>query len=242
MVIAMLLAHLVGDFVLQWNKLALWKSRATMGAFVHGLVVLVVTVSLALPFDPGWWPWAVFIGLTHMVVDTGQQWLKERQWGGPVRFTPLTRFLIDQAIHLGIIVVVLSATGYIDMGQPWAGLPASFQNEWWLLLILGYVFITMPAWVIIELCVAAIMSDPTPDFANTQRKYTTILERSLITTFVILGQFPLVPLVAMPRLLLEGPALRHEQPSPRYIVELLASICIAVAIGLLLRLIVIQHM
>ncbi len=242
MVVAMLLAHLIGDFVLQWNKLAYWKSQATMGAFVHGLLVLAVTVLLALPFDATWWPWAALIGATHIIIDTGQQWLKTRQPQEVRGPSPLTRFLLDQAIHLGIIVIVLGATGYLDLSQPWLGVAVSWESQWWLLLILGYVFITMPAWVLIELCVSALVSDTPPNFADTHHKYSAILERSLITTFVILGQFLLVPLVTMPRLLLTGPQMRRSQPPARDLVELLASMCVAVTIGLLLRLIVMAHL
>ncbi|GAB4152342.1 MAG: hypothetical protein Fur0021_17010 [Candidatus Promineifilaceae bacterium] len=242
MVIAMFLAHLIGDFVLQWNKLANWKSQATMGAFVHGLLVLVVTVSLALPFNAAWWPWAVLIGVSHIIVDTGQQWLKTRQPYQTSRLSPLARFLLDQAIHLGIIVIALGATGYLDLSQPWLGMAASWESQWWLLLVLGYVFITMPAWVLIEFCVSALVSNTPPNFADTHHKYSAILERSLITTFVILGQFLLIPLVTMPRLILSSPQTRDNQPPARDLVELLASMSLAVAIGLLLRLLVMPHL
>src|SRR5438094_197326 len=68
MVIGMFLAHLVGDYVLQWDSLARWKSREVKGAIFHGLIVLLVTWMFALRFDPNWWPWAVFIGLTFVVL------------------------------------------------------------------------------------------------------------------------------------------------------------------------------
>ena len=35
MVIAMFLAHLVGDYVLQWDELAAWKAREMKGVIVH---------------------------------------------------------------------------------------------------------------------------------------------------------------------------------------------------------------
>jgi len=53
MVIAMYLAHLVGDYVLQWDALARWKSRELKGVLAHGMIVLIVTWLLSLPFDAG---------------------------------------------------------------------------------------------------------------------------------------------------------------------------------------------
>ena len=66
MIIAMLLAHLMGDYVLQWDALAAWKGRAVKGALFHGSIVLAVTLLFAVLIDPAWWPWALLIGLTHI--------------------------------------------------------------------------------------------------------------------------------------------------------------------------------
>jgi hypothetical protein len=63
-----------------------------------------------------------------------------------------------------------------------------------------------------------------------------ILERGLITTFVLLGQFALVPLAALPRLLLDAPRTGASRRAALYVVELLTSVTLAVAVGLGLRL------
>ena len=47
MIISMFLAHLVGDYILQWDELALWKSREYKGVFVHGLIVSIITFLFA---------------------------------------------------------------------------------------------------------------------------------------------------------------------------------------------------
>jgi hypothetical protein len=65
-----------------------------------------------------------------------------------------------------------------------------------------------------------------------------MLERSLITTFVLLGQYVLIPLVALPRLWLEAPrnAVMVERRASLFLAELLASTTLALATGLVLRL------
>lgn len=40
MIAAMLLAHIVVDYVLQWDGLARWKSERLSGVIVHGGIVL----------------------------------------------------------------------------------------------------------------------------------------------------------------------------------------------------------
>ncbi|MCA9982483.1 MAG: hypothetical protein KDD89_16695, partial [Anaerolineales bacterium] len=63
------------------------------------------------------------------------------------------------------------------------------------------------------------------------------LERWLMMTFVLTGQLLLVPLVAAPRLMVELPQMRQEDNANinLYLAKLLASVFLAVLLGLALR-------
>ncbi|HLB49282.1 MAG TPA: DUF3307 domain-containing protein [Anaerolineales bacterium] len=233
MFIAMLLAHLVGDYVLQWDSLAVWKSKALKGALAHGALVTVVTFLFAWIFDPAWWPWALFIGATHTSVDA--LWLLNRRLPPKVQLNPLTRFVLDQAVHFSFIVMALVLSGYAAMPLLPTKMLSEMQSYRTLAYVIGYVFITMPAWVVVEFMVYGLVRAPAPDFSPSANKYVGILERGLITTFVLLGQYGLVPLVALPRLMFDGPRMIGSQRSTPYVAEVLASITLAVAIGLGLR-------
>jgi len=236
MVIAMYLAHLVGDYILQWDALARWKNRELKGVLAHGMIVLAVTWLLSLPFDAGWWPWALVIGLTHTAVDAATLWLGKRlplQGNGAMA---LARYLIDQGAHFGIITLVLAWSGYLTMPSGTAGLMAELRHHRLLVLALGYTFVTLPAWILVQFTVYGLVDGSAPDFSRSANKYMGILERGLITTCVITGQFLLVPLVTLPRLLLEGPQVQGSNRATLYVTELLASVTLAVAIGLALRL------
>jgi hypothetical protein len=236
MVIAMYLAHLVGDYVLQWDALARWKSRELKGVLAHGMIVLVVTWLLSLPFDAGWWPWALAIGLTHTAVDAATLWLGKRlplQGNGTVA---LARYLIDQVVHFAIITLVLVWSGRLAAPAGTADLVAELRHNRLLVLALGYTFVTLPSWILVQFTVYGLVDGSAPDFSRSANKYMGILERGLITTCVMTGQFLLVPLVTLPRLLLEGPQVRGSSHATLYITELLASVALAVAIGLVLRL------
>jgi hypothetical protein len=69
MIAAMILAHFVADYVLQWEGLARWKSERLSGVIAHGGIVLAVTWLLSLPYTRGWWPYALLIGMTHILID-----------------------------------------------------------------------------------------------------------------------------------------------------------------------------
>lgn len=236
MVIAMFLAHLVGDYVLQWDNLARWKSREVKGAVFHGLIVLLVTWLFTLPFDPSWWPWALFIGSTHVVVDGIQPWLMRRfsiKGGGGFA---LVRLVVDQAIHLSVIVLALVWSGEVPLAQMGKEMLLELRHDRWLAFVLAYVFIAMPAWILVEFLVYGLVGGCAPDLARTSHlKYVGTLERWLIATFVVLGQFALVPVVAVPRLVFEGRQVIGTTRAKLYVAELLASVALAVAIGLGLR-------
>jgi hypothetical protein len=100
---------------------------------------------------------------------------------------------------------------------------------------LAYVFISLPTWILLQFLVFGLINGTAPDFSNGTNKYVGTLERWLITTFVLLGQFILVPLVALPRLMFEGRSVVREERSTLYLAELLASVAVAIGIGLALR-------
>ena len=233
MIIAMLLAHMLGDYVLQWDALARWKGAAIKGAVLHGSIVLAVTLVFAILIDPGWWPWAFLIGLTHMAIDAS--WVRlNRRFASRGRYG-LMRLLIDQTLHLGVIVGVVMASGYVTVqGLPGA-IAAEVQTHRVWAIALGYVLISMPAWIFIEFIFYGLINGSAPDFSRVGKyKYVGSLERGLIATFVATGQFALVPVVALPRLVLESPQYFGNNRATLYLAEWLGSLAVAVLIGLAL--------
>jgi hypothetical protein len=230
MVAAIFLSHLVGDYILQWNSLALAKSKSLKGVVAHGFIVWVVTWLISAFFDTRWWPCALFLGVTHTLVDALPLWLGKY-------VTPLQRFVLDQLVHFSLILFALGASGCLGELPPAGSLLAGLQDYRFLTFALGYAFITMPAWVLVEFLVYGTVRGPAPDFPPMSNKFVGILERGLITTFVVLGQFLLVPLVTLPRLVFQGRQVLGTPPQRAmpYVAEMLASIALAVAIGLWLR-------
>lgn len=227
MIIAMLLAHLVGDYILQWDSLALWKSRALKGVIAHSLVVFVVTWLFALPFNPDWWAGILFIGVAHFLIDAGQLY-----WKPPV--PPLFRFLLDQLAHFVVIGVALWAGGYLALDAIAASAAQLLQNDRLLVILTAYAFITMPAWVLVKFAAYGLVRGSAPEFPGITNKYIGILERLLMATFVGLGQFLLVPLVAVPRVVMEWRSVANSEQTAVYVTELLASTTLAVLVGVAL--------
>jgi hypothetical protein len=234
MIIAMLLAHLVGDYILQGDALARRKSREIKGVLLHGGIVTATAVLFALPFDAAWWSWASGIGLAHTAIDAGWLWVNRRRQIRSGHY-PIVRLMIDQALHLGVIAIALIASGAITT-NPIHDLAATMIAHRWLSVALGYVFITLPAWILIEFTLYALINGSAPDFTQAAKnKYPGSLERGLMLTFVLLGQFALAPLVALPRLVFDSPTVIGQPHAALYLAEWLGSLAVAIAIGLALK-------
>jgi hypothetical protein len=98
-----LFAHLVADFVLQPFWLVQRKRRWD-GLLIHVAVVLACMLALALiePAAAGLWPAMLGITALHLAAD---RW-KVRHADALLR-PPVVPFLVDQAIHVGVLAVVL---------------------------------------------------------------------------------------------------------------------------------------
>lgn len=245
MILAMLLAHLVGDYILQWDDLSRWKSERLSGVLVHGLIILGVTLLFSYPFDPDFWPWAVFIAVTHTLIDAVELPIRRRLNRQGSGKAALFLFLADQAAHLTIIAVALIGSGYLVVPALGENLAAASNDNPLLTFLVAYAFLTMPAWILIKFLVYPLMNGSAPDFSRTfGGKYFSMLERGTIATLIIFGQFILIPLVAIPRLVFQWSQASQEQTSDYYsgrkrsliqAAELIASVALAVAIGLGLR-------
>jgi hypothetical protein len=195
--------------------------------------VAVVTLAFAWLVNPAWWPWALAIGLIHIAIDSG--WLLNHRLPTARQLPPLPRFLIDQALHATVIIGALVLSGYTALPTLLATMVGEMQSDRMLAYGLGYCLLSMPAWVAVEFVVYGLVRAPTPEFSASANRYLGIVERGLIATFVLLGQFMLVPLVALPRLVLESPRLATGQKTTPYLAEVFMSLAAAVAVGLLLK-------
>lgn len=229
MIIAMYLAHLVGDYILQWNSLAAWKSREMKGVIAHCLVVFAITWLFILPFNPNWWPWVIFIGVAHFFIDAFQLRFK-------LPIPELARFSLDQLAHFIVITIALAGGGYLDLAALLHSSQTVLQSDLLLIYLLGYAFVTMPAWVLVKFTAYGLVQGSAPQFGDSS-KYLGIMERLLMTTFVAIGQYLLVPVVILPRLLMEWPQVANDERAPVYLAELLTSVILAVVVGILLRLV-----
>lgn len=112
----LILAHLLGDFIFQPNKLVLLKSKSQLGIFIHVLIHFVITVLILLPFVVNGYYWLVAVAFAvsfvHFFIDSFKinYDLNHDKKVGP--------FLIDQLMHLLTMMVAYFFVQNIPLSLP----------------------------------------------------------------------------------------------------------------------------
>ena len=201
-VLLLIFAQLLGDFVLQPAKWVREKARSGFHSktfwyhiLLHGLL------SWLLIFDRQFWPWALAIMIIHGCID---QWKRFMQ--GRARSKPGSQqkkgqyFWIDQLLHISSLLIIAllwqTFAGQEDGGQaaPLTTIIAGFK-AWWttrhILLLTLLIFLTSPSAVIIRM----LISGWTPSYNNQLETdslrnagtYIGMLERLFVFIFLIYG-------------------------------------------------------
>ncbi len=123
--LAILLAHLLADFPLQSYRIALGKRRGFAAYLQHGLIHGIVLLGCLTLFARPWTqrsPGAVGAMLLYLGVHLAIDFLKHRVLIYHWVADSVGTFLVDQALHVGSILVLVwwwLPPGVIRSGSPW---------------------------------------------------------------------------------------------------------------------------
>lgn len=204
----LLIAHLLGDFVLQpdsWVRSKLKSGIASYGFWLHILTHSTLLLLIGFVF-PQYYLSLIIIAITHGVIDAFKIFYLQHTTNSKDR---IVAFIVDQLAHLAMIIAVVSQTSlWIDFNY--------FLQPSYLFIFLGYLFITLPAASIIKVLLSSyskVLNETElklnqkfnwkelfydkENNANQQSlynagKYIGIIERILVYTFIIIGQWAAV--------------------------------------------------
>ncbi|NGM61403.1 DUF3307 domain-containing protein [Sphingobacterium sp. SGG-5] len=101
----LLLAHIVGDFVLQTKKLVIKRRENVFYLLLHVCIHVILLGIVFFQNLSASWPYMIFIGFAHLAIDS-MKIVCEKKWpSNPVLF-----FLADQFLHM---LVILTVVGHI---------------------------------------------------------------------------------------------------------------------------------
>lgn len=194
LILFLLISHLIGDYLLQSQRMSDDKLKSYLKIILHSLIyaiplVLVIIIYL-LYFSDTNYLLLLLIPLAHYIIDTIKYFI--------VKYTNLKEIIIyftDQFIHYIIIYLlyILVFIYYIE----------DFNNEYltnYLSWILIFIFSSKPANVTFRICTCNIRINQTKDCISEDNKTKTgaiigSLERILITILLHLSKWEAIGLL-----------------------------------------------
>lgn len=180
LLIKLLLAHLLGDFVWQpasWVADKEIKKHTSVYLYLH--ILLHGILAALLVWEISFIPYALLIAVTHGIIDliklNFQKPNTKRSW-----------FVADQIAHILILIGIVLLYENKSIIYFWE------DNGFWILLT-GILFVTKPSSIIIR----TIISIWSPENENTHAdnslanagNYIGILERLFVLCFILTGHF-----------------------------------------------------
>lgn len=185
MFVKLLLAHLLGDFLLQptrWLVHKQAKKAASWFFYLH--VMLHFGLVLLLLWDVQAWKPALAIALSHGLIDLIKLYATKRD------SKPLIPFLWDQAAHLAVLVAVATWPG------TWDFVKVFFARLDWS-LVTGMFFVTYPAAIINAKLLEGLSRQISLDHTSLPGAgmFIGILERLLVFLFILLDRWEAIGLL-----------------------------------------------
>ena len=224
--IKLLLAHLLTDFILQpksWVHSRNAKHFASDKLYLHGLVTGITAWLFT-----GWqyWPVALVILITHTIIDGWKSYRPD----GP-RY-----FILDQALHIFIIFLCWSFSFLHAENILAAWQKINENNNAWL-IIAAIVFLTTPAGILIgQLTKGWREKIDNPASLANAGKWIGIIERMIVLTFVMMGQFSAISLlIAAKGIIRFNEKDRPEVKTEYLVIGTLMSIGVAIITGVIVK-------
>ncbi len=227
----LVLAHLIADFILQFEELYQLKVRSHLGHFFHAFIHLIVSLLLALPFILVY-PWIAVYILALAVIHHFQDVFKYSiQAKHPKQI--FWCFTIDQIGHfLFLATALLIPVAHEQHG--FASMPMLNQiylDPWVTLFFIAFIATTFKATYFLHALRLSFISGSRPlHFITSFEVAHALIERSWITAWIIFT--PLA--IGFPTALGIG-VLRFGSPTLKSHVDFSLSFIYAALIGFLFR-------
>jgi len=192
----LVLAHLIADFILQFEELYQLKVRSFLGQLLHVLIHGLVTLAILTPYlnEPVIWGLAAGIVLIHLAQDSTKYSFTKK--------TPANTFLYfmtDQFFH----ILVLSTIFLFPISREVRGFPNAallnilYTQDVWTVRAIFFILLTFGGSYTLNAFAKSYLKDCPPLFmiTSTEMLYE-ILERTLVAWIVLsLTSLPMLLLI-----------------------------------------------
>ena len=225
LVLQLIIAHLLSDFILQPQN---WSDRKKEGLLtsIHIYHVVVVgSLSYVLSLDFGFWKAAILLTILHLLTDILKSWLIRRNRAKDY-------FFLDQLIHLASII------GVVILYSAYSGIDFILYVELkTIAIITGFIFCLKHSNILIKYVMKAFSieipqnNDEHPEETGLPNagKLIGIVERFLTLALIMMGQYEAVGLIIAAKSILR---FSGTQKNEYVLVGTLLSFGIAIFLGI----------
>lgn len=242
--LALYLAHLVTDFLLQTDRVVTGKRRGRLRAYAeHGGIHLVTAIAFLGFAVPGLWESPGFyiftVGLTgvHLAMDWGKIRLlhSRRIEDGPATF------LWDQFLHfltIGIAAWVIARPSLLSLMSKLRGLQLGIEKP--LLLLVVYLAVIFGGGYVVRFLTRPLLKNDMRDLGETTDElqnagmYIGWLERFVVLTALMLQSPATVGLILTAKSIARYPEMKSVRFAEYFLIGTLLSMTIGMLGGLLL--------
>jgi hypothetical protein len=180
--VKIVLAHLLGDFMLQPDSWVKAKEKVKLRAwqlYIHCFIHFVLVMLLV--FDLAFWKWALLLSILHFITDTLKIFLQTNK-------TKRIYFFADQIFHLAVIVLVWMLYQKESF--------SIIQDKKYFITLLTFSYaLTQPVSVLIKSFISQWSPKKTDNESESLERagnWIGILERLFVFAFILSGQWEAV--------------------------------------------------
>lgn len=242
LILAVLLAHLLGDFPLQTSAVVQGKGRGSRAYLAHGAIHLFVLVlCIAIFSGPAWlnsvWFWVA--GVLYVALHLGIDLAKHRLVSAKKLPDSTLVFLLDQALHVCTIFALvwfLARPDWTIVRSDFRWSPATGERA--LQAAVVYVAVVFTGGYLIRyltrnLAASVHKVGETTEQVKNAGLYIGWLERFLVMTAILVQSPSMIGLILTGKSIARFPELK-ERFAEYFLIGTLLSITLAVLGGLLL--------
>ncbi|MFB0535229.1 MAG: DUF3307 domain-containing protein [Anaerolineae bacterium] len=232
----LLLAHMLGDFVAQPRVLVAMKRKGWRGIIIHSAIVTAFTAALAWEQFPQWWAWTLLLGLSHAFIEHFRTfYVRDGSRGG------LYYFLLDQAAHLGVIVFIAAVSVHwrpAELASLFNG-TASVESRL-IVYLVAFIFLVWSVPILEAETVATLIGCNDNVGGKSVRvrpidRLLGALERLAAVSLVLAGCLYLAPVSFLLRFYVQRGQWRDQPSRNRLITKMATSFLLAMVTALVLR-------
>ena len=183
--IKFILAHLIGDFLLQPNRWVIHKqSNKIASKYLYLHVLLHFGLYLLVLWDLSLWRLALIITVSHLFIDL------LKLYSDSMFKNKSIPFFIDQCLH---VIVIYCCVFYANLYNHTLSL---FKDLDWY-LVTAIVFVTYPAAIIMGKILENMSNQIETDHKSLPNagKYIGIIERLFVLIFIVIGRWEVIGLL-----------------------------------------------